>query len=395
MLIPREAEPVVRRLAEGYPVVAITGPRQSGKTTLVRTLFADRPYVSLEDLDELDFATRDPRGFLSRYPDGAVLDEVQRAPSLFSYLQTRVDEDRRLGRFILTGSQQFGLLSGITQTLAGRVALVPLLPFTLGELQSADEAPGSLEDLLFSGLYPPVYDRQLDPVIWYGNYVQTYIERDVRQTVNVRDLSLFQRFVRMCAARSGQLLNLSGLANDCGITHNTARSWLSVLEASYLVHLLQPHHRNFNKRLVKTPKLYFHDPGLAAWLLGIQAPGQLATHPQRGALFETWVVSELLKARFNRALASNLYFWQDRSRHEVDVLIDQGTRLTPVEVKSGQTVVSDFFRGLESWTGIAGEESGRPWVIYGGDRPQSRTDVEVLPWRQIGALIEAAVAPPV
>jgi predicted AAA+ superfamily ATPase len=394
MLIAREAETVVLRLAEGYPIVAVTGPRQSGKTTLVRTLFADRPYLSLEDLDELDFATRDPRGFLSRYPDGAVLDEVQRAPALFSYLQTRMDEDRRTGRFILTGSQQFGLLSGITQTLAGRVALVPLLPFTLGELQAADEAPGSLEDLLFSGLYPPVYDRQLDPIIWYGNYVQTYIERDVRQTVNIRDLSVFQRFVRMCAARTGQLLNLSGLANDCGITHNTARSWLSVLETSYLVHLLQPHHRNFNKRLVKTPKLYFYDPGLAAWLLGIQAPGQLATHPQRGALFETWVVSELLKARFNRALASNLYFWQDRSRHEVDVLIDQGLRFIPVEVKSGQTVVPDFFRGLESWARIAGEEGGRPWVIYGGDRRQSRTEVEVLPWRQIGALIEAAVAPP-
>jgi hypothetical protein len=394
MLIPREAEPILRRLAEGYPVVAVTGPRQSGKTTLVRTLFGDRPYLSLEDLDELDFATRDPRGFLARFPDGAVLDEVQRAPALFSYLQTRVDEDRRSGRFILTGSQQFGLLSGITQTLAGRVGLVPLLPFTLGELQAVGKAPESLEDLLFSGLYPPVYDRQLDPGIWYGNYVQTYIERDVRQTVNVRDLSVFQRFVRMCAARTGRLLNLSALAADCGVTHNTARSWLSVLEASYLVHLLQPHHRNFNKRLVKTPKLYFHDPGLAAWLLGIQTPGQLATHPQRGGLFETWVVAELLKARFNRALASNLYFWQDRSEHEVDVLIDQGTSLIPVEVKSGQTVVPELFRGLESWSRIAGEEGGRPWLVYGGDRRQSRSDVEVLPWNQIGALIEAAVTPP-
>lgn len=386
MLIPRSAESTVRRLAQGYPAVAVTGPRQSGKTTLVRSMYEDRPYVSLEDLDERAFADEDPRGFLARFPDGAVLDEVQRTPGLFSYLQTRVDQDRRNGLFILTGSQQFDLLSSITQTLAGRVALVPLLPFTLRELQDAGRAPETLEELLFLGLYPPVYDRQLDPTIWYGNYVRTYVERDVRQMINVRDLSAFQRFIRMCAARTGQLLNLSGLAIDCGITHNTARAWFSVLEASFIVHLLQPHHRNFNKRLVKTPKLYFYDPGLAAWLLGVQNPEQLATHPQRGALFETWVVSELLKARFNRALGSNLYFWQDRSGHEVDVVIEQGGTLVPVEIKSGQTVVKDFFGGLESWSRIAGDAGGRPWLVYGGDRRQSRSSVEVLPWRDLGGL---------
>lgn len=387
MLIPRSAESTIRQLAAGYPVVAVTGPRQSGKTTLVRTMFADRPYVSLEDLDERDFANQDPRGFLARFPDGAVLDEVQRTPDLFSYLQSRVDGDRRHGLFILTGSQQFDLLSSITQTLAGRVALVPLLPFTFGELRQAGQAPDSLADLLFTGLYPPVHDRGLEPGIWYGNYVRTYIERDVRQMINVRDLSAFQRFIRMCAGRTGQLLNLSGLAADCGITHNTARSWLSVLEASYIVHLLQPHHQNFNKRLVKTPKLYFHDPGLAVWLLGIQSSDQIATHPQRGALFETWVISELLKARFNRALASNLYFWQDRGGHEVDVLVEQGATLVPVEVKSGQTVVPDFFGNLESWSRIAGEAGGRPWLVYGGDRRQSRANAEVLPWREIGDLV--------
>ncbi|HEX7183271.1 MAG TPA: ATP-binding protein [Thermoanaerobaculia bacterium] len=385
-MIPRSAESTVRRLAQGYPAVAVTGPRQSGKTTLVRSMYEDRPYVSLEDLDERAFADEDPRGFLARFPDGAVLDEVQRTPGLFSYLQTRVDQDRRNGLFILTGSQQFDLLSSITQTLAGRVALVPLLPFTLRELQDAGRAPETLEELLFLGLYPPVYDRQLDPTIWYGNYVRTYVERDVRQMINVRDLSAFQRFIRMCAARTGQLLNLSGLAIDCGITHNTARAWFSVLEASFIVHLLQPHHRNFNKRLVKTPKLYFYDPGLAAWLLGVQNPEQLATHPQRGALFETWVVSELLKARFNRALGSNLYFWQDRSGHEVDVVIEQGGTLVPVEIKSGQTVVKDFFGGLESWSRIAGDAGGRPWLVYGGDRRQSRSSVEVLPWRDLGGL---------
>lgn len=393
-MLPREAEPTIRHLAGGYPVVAVTGPRQSGKTTLVRAMFGDRPYVSLEDLDEREFADQDPRGFLARFPEGAVLDEVQRAPGLFSYLQTRVDQERRNGLFILTGSQQFDLLSSITQTLAGRVALVPLLPFTLGELQAGGQAPGSLEELLFTGLYPPVHDRGLEPGIWYANYVRTYVERDVRQMINVRDLSAFQRFVRMCAARTGQLLNLSALAIDCGITHNTARSWLSVLEASYLVHLLQPHHRNFNKRLVKTPKLYFYDSGLAAWLLGIQTPAQLATHPQRGALFETWVVSEMLKARFNRALASNLYFWQDRSGHEVDVVVEQGGTLIPVEIKSGQTVVADFFRGLEKWAEIAGDAGGRPWLVYAGAQRQSRSAVEVVPWHQIGELTGQAVTPP-
>lgn len=391
-MLPRDAEPTIRQLAGGYPVVAVTGPRQSGKTTLVRAMFADRPYVSLEDLDEREFAEQDPRGFLARFPDGAVLDEVQRAPGLFSYLQTRVDQERRSGLFILTGSQQFDLLSSITQTLAGRVALVPLLPFTLGELQAGGQAPESLEELLFKGLYPPVHDRELEPGIWHANYVRTYVERDVRQMINVRDLSAFQRFVRMCAARTGQLLNLSMLATDCGITHNTARSWLSVLEASYLVHLLQPHHRNFNKRLVKTPKLYFCDPGLAAWLLGIQTPAQLAIHPQRGALFETWVVSEMLKARFNRALGSNLYFWQDRSGHEVDVLVEQGGTLIPVEIKSGQTVVADFFRGIEKWAEIAGDAGGRPWLVYAGAQRQSRSSVEVVPWQQIGELAGQVVA---
>ncbi len=386
MLIPRQARGTIEQFVAGYPLLAITGPRQSGKATLVRAIFEDRPYVSLEDLDELEFATRDPRAFLARFPDGAVLDEVPRAPELFSYLQTRVDEERRMGLFILTGSQQFDLLAKITQSLAGRVALVPLLPFTLGELAAVRQVPAGLEDLLFAGLYPPIHDRRLDPAIWYGNYVRTYLERDVRRMVNIRDLSAFQRFLRMCAGRTGQLLNLSSLGSTCGITHNTAKSWLSVLEASYIVHLLQPHFRNFNKRLTKTPKLYFYDTGLAAWLLGIQNPEQLATHPLRGELFETWAIGELIKARFNRALTSNLYFWRARSGLEVDALIERGNTLVPVEVKSGQTVVPDFLKRLEQWLELAGDVSGRPWLIYGGDRRQSRSRIEVLPWRDIAEL---------
>jgi len=388
MLIPREAEPIVRELIDGYPVVAVTGPRQSGKTTLVRTMFSERPFVSLEDLDERQLATDDPRAFLARYPDGAVLDEVQRAPDLFSYLQTRIDQDGRTGLFVLTGSQQFDLLAGITQSLAGRVALVRLLPFTLGELQQATRAPATLEELLFQGLYPPIYDRGLNPTIWYGNYVRTYVEREVRQMINVRDLSVFQRFLRMCAGRCGQLLNLSSLGNDCGITHATAKAWLSVLEASYIVYLLRPHYRSFDKRLVKSPKLYFYDPGLAAWLLGVQSPEQLATHPLRGGLFESWVVAELLKVRFNRALEDNLYFWRDHAGLEVDVVVDRGIDLAPVEAKSGQTVNRDFFAALTKWRRLAGGPAGRGWVVYGGDRNESRQEVEVVPWRGIGALAE-------
>ncbi|MEM1202331.1 MAG: ATP-binding protein [Acidobacteriota bacterium] len=393
MRILRLAKLSVEKSALGYPVVAVTGPRQSGKTTLVRALFPKRPYVSLENLDDLDFATTDPRGFLGQFPDGAVLDEVQRAPQLFSYLQGHVDGDGRMGLFVLTGSQQFGLHEKITQSLAGRVAMVQLLPFAYAELRDAGQAPTTVDDLLLRGLYPPPYDRDLDSGMWFGNYVATYVERDVRQIVNIRDLGKFQRFLRLCAARTGQLLNLSSLANDCGITHNTAQSWIAVLEASFLVHRLEPHHRNFKKRLIKTPKLYFLDPGLAAWLMGIQTPTQLRQHPQRGALFETWVVTELIKMRFNAGLRSNLFFWRDRSGQEVDALAEQGAELIPIEVKSGQTLTRDFFRGLERFRDLAAEAAGRPWLLYGGDRRQRRTDVEVVPWDRVDDLA-AAVLPP-
>jgi predicted AAA+ superfamily ATPase len=390
MLIRRTAEGALRELAQGYPVVAVTGPRQSGKTTLVRMVFPEKSYVSLEDLDQRAFAQADPRGFLARYPEGAILDEAQRAPELFSYLQTLVDADRRAGLFILTGSQQFGLLAGITQSLAGRVALLPLLPFSLEELTSADVDPVSLDALLWTGLYPPIHDRKLVAAgAWYGNYVATYLERDVRSLVNVRDLGTFQRFLRMCAARTGQLVNLSGLASDCGVTHNTARAWLSVLEASYLVSLLPPYHRNLGKRLVKTPKLYFLDTGLAAWLLSVQDPSHLGVHPSRGALFETWVVNELLKGRFNRGLRSNLFFWRDQGGHEVDVLVDQGNRLLAVEAKSGATVTKDSFAGVRFWKDLAGDEAGASWVVYGGDEEQQRSEAHVLPWRGIASLARA------
>jgi len=386
MYVPRTAADTLERLAHGYPVIAVTGPRQSGKTTLVRRVFGNKPYVSLETPDQRQFAQEDPRRFLARYPDGAVLDEAQRCPELFSYLQSVVDEDGRSGLFILTGSQQLGLMAGISQSLAGRVALVPLLPFSLAELQAAGRAPETVDQLLTSGLYPPVHDRDLDPAVWYGNYVNTYLERDVRALLNVRDLGTFQRFLGLCAGRTGQLVNASALANQCGITHNTAKAWLSVLEAGYLVHLLKPHYRNFNRRLVKTPKLYFLDAGLAASLLGIQDPHMMAMHPLRGALFETWVVGELLKSRFHRGKPSNLFFWRDRSGNEVDLILELGPELVPIEIKSGETVTRDYFKGLDRWEALSGDARARKWVVYGGSGRQARGQTEVLPWTDLSVL---------
>ena len=385
-MVKREIESLVLRLAKGYPALAITGPRQAGKTTLARSAFPDRPYVSLENPDTRELATEDPRGFLKKYEDGAILDEAQNCPALFSYLQEVLDSSRQTARFILTGSQQFGLVQGITQSLAGRIGMVQLLPFSCHEAYRG--TPPGLDEALWRGAYPPVHDRELDPSLWYANYIQTYVERDVRKLVNVQDLTSFQRFVRLCAGRVGQLLNLSQLGAEAGITHNTAKAWLSILEASYIVFQLQPHHRNFNKRLIKTPKLYFYDTGLAVWLLSIREVQQLDTHPQRGALFENWVISEALKTRFNRGLPSNLYFWRDRAGHEVDLLLENPTELIPVEIKSGQTVNSDFFTGLEDWLTLAQPSQPRAWLVYGGSENHQRKNTRVLSWRNLPALTD-------
>ncbi len=388
MIIDRTIGDAVLSSAAAYPVVAVTGPRQSGKTTLVRRLFADLPYVLLEDPDQRRFATEDPRRFLSRFPDGVVLDEVQRAPELISYLQGCVDVDPRPGRFILTGSQQFGLLSGITQSLAGRVAMMTLLPFSSAELADGGFLAEHLDDLLLRGFYPPVHDRRIDPSDWYRNYVQTYIERDMRQLINVRDLSTFETFLRMCAARCSQLLNLSALASDCGITHNTARAWISVLQASYIVHTLPPYFRNFSKRLIKSPKLYFLDSGLAAWLLGIRSTSELAVHPMRGSLFETWVYSEMLKAAHDRGERPSIFFWRDRAGLEIDFLIDKGGRLRPTEAKSGETFVLEWLHPLERWKHLAGDSAGDAILIYGGADSGKRGEVECIGWRDLPSRVD-------
>lgn len=387
-MIARRAAETILRLSRGFPIVAITGPRQSGKTTLARAVFPDKSYASLENPDVRSFAASDPRGFLAGYPDGAVFDEAQRCPELFSYLQGIVDAGRRMGQFVLTGSQQFGLRSGITQSLAGRVGMVQLLPFSHGELAAAGRAPRDVETAIYTGSYPPLYDRDIAVADWQPGYVATYLERDLHQLINVRDLRTFQLFLRMCAARTGQLLNLSSLASDCGITHNTAKAWLSVLEASYILFFLPPHFRNFNKRLIKSPKLYFHDTGLASWLLGIQEKRQLETHSLRGALFETWVVAELLKGRYNRGLASNLFFWRDSTGNEVDVLAEQGELLAPIEIKAGRTVAADSFTALDKWCRLAGASAAPAVLVHAGEQVQKRAGATVLPWQAVAALAE-------
>lgn len=394
-MIQRHLSDAVKRSARSYPVVTVTGPRQSGKTTLVRALFPKYAYVSLETPDQRAFALEDPRGFLNRFAGNAILDEVQRAPELFSYIQGRVDEKDGPGQFILSGSQNFLLLQRVSQSLAGRSAVFSLLPFSRAELSGRKlrrlenigttpaRARGSRGDLfeeLFKGFYPRIHDKDLDPQEWLRNYYQTYIERDVRSLVNVGDLEGFGRFVRLCAGRSGQLLNLSSLGADCGVTHSTAKRWLSVLEASYIVYLLRPHFRNFNKRLVKSPKLYFLDTGMLCYLLRIRSPEDLATHALRGAVFETFVVSELLKTYQNHGREPDVYFWRDSAGHEIDLLIDRGEMLLPIEIKSGETIASDFFKNLEFWRSLPNQAEAATAIVYGGEDSRMQRDANVCAW---------------
>ncbi len=367
--------------------MALTGPRQSGKTTLARQAYPEKPYFSFEDPEIRQRVTADPRQFFALLPQGAVLDEVQRCPEIFSYLQGVVDERARMGEFVVTGSQQFGLLGQITQSLAGRVGLVQLLPLSVSELRSAGLDHPTLEETLWQGGYPALFDvrRELpNPAQWLSAYTATYIERDVRQVLDISNLSLFRRFVLMCAARTGQLLNLSALAADCGISHSTARSWLTVLEASYVVTLLQPYHRNFGKRLVKMPKLYFLDTGLLCYLLRIESPQTLATHAMRGAIFESWVVSETLKHRCNLGLPADIYFWRDNHGTEVDLLFEHAGKLHAVEIKSGATFTTEWVRACQRWCQYAGPAAASPVIVYGGRESFRVNDVQVMPWHRMG-----------
>ena len=385
-MIEREIAPFLVRLFEQYPVVTMTGPRQSGKTTLCRATFPHLDYVNLEAPDLREFAESDPRGFLARLGEGAILDEIQRVPDLLSYIQVLGDETGRNSLFVLTGSEQFRLSDAISQSLAGRSALLRLLPFSIVERQRTGASDG-IDDILYSGFYPRIHDRKLEPRQALGDYFETYVERDVRRIGEIRNLASFRRFVRLCAGRIGQLANLSSLGADAGVSHTTASHWLTILEASYVIFRLPPFHANIRKRLVKSPKLYFYDVGFASYLIGIEHAGQIGTHPLRGPLFENAVVVEALKHRFNRGRRSNLSFFRDSRGLECDLLYGNGDSMGAIEIKSGATVASDWFDSLNTVArelpGIAGRA-----VVYGGSEHQARRDGAVVPFADLGGLLE-------
>jgi len=388
-MIPRTLASTLVKLADHYPVVTVTGPRQSGKTTLCRAVFPDRHYVNLESPDTREFARSDPRGFLSAHADGAILDEIQRVPELLSYLQPMVDELGRPGRFILTGSQQFEVMSNLTQSLAGRSALLKLLPLSIEELLGAGIELG-IDRLLLTGFYPRIHDAGLDPTQALGDYVETYIERDLRQLVAIKDLALFEKFLRLSPGRVGQLLNLQSLSNDVGISHTTARTWLTLLEASYVVFLLRPWHVNISKRQIKSPKLYFHDVGLASYLLGAENETHINRHPLRGNLFENLVIIEALKYRYHRGRRSNLYFWRDGKGNEIDLLIERGPDVTAVEIKAGATINRDFFKGLHAFAARLTPPPRVCALVYGGTERQQRSGVTIWPAKSVSGMMAAS-----
>lgn len=378
-MIKREAERQIRVLAEQFKAVAVVGPRQSGKTTLVKMIFKEKAYVNFENPDTRLFATDDPRGFLANYPNGAIFDEAQRVPEIFSYLQQILDESEINGMFIITGSNNFLLQETISQSLAGRVGYLNLLPLTLSEINDTES---TIEQRLFKGCYPSLHKEDSDPVLWHINYIRTYIERDVRLIKNIVNLISFERFLRLCAGRIGQLLNMHSLAIEVGVDTKTIAAWISVLESSFVVFRLQPYHKNFNKRIVKMPKLYFCDTGLATALLGIQNAQQLDLHPFKGSLFENMVIVDFLKRRFNKARDSNLFFWRDNVGNEIDLLIDNGSELCPIEIKSGQTVTNDYFKGIQFWIKTSQQEGGT--IIYGGNSIQKRSKhIQVIPYTEM------------
>lgn len=378
----RKLSTLLKRYAAIYPVIGIMGPRQSGKTTLARHEFSHLPYVSLENLDVRAYAKEDPRAFLANYKEGAIFDEIQEAPQLLSYLQEIVDSSDKTGRYVLTGSQNFNVSYTITQTLSGRIGLAHLLPLSLIELSRLSEDTSTM---IFQGGYPRLHKINMHPLEFYPSYIQTYIERDIRQLKSIESLSRFRNFLKLCAARTGQVINFSSLAQDAGVSHVTAKEWLALLEASYLVFLLQPFYNNFNKRLIKMPKLYFYDTGLVCSLLGLEKADQLETHYLRGALFENLIILEILKKRLNDGMSPNLYFWRDHTGHEVDLLGEWGGELYPIEIKLSSTVHRELIRNVRYFCKLSSVNKG--YLVHTGDQIGVYHTIECIPLRQIEKLL--------
>lgn len=382
-IVPRYIVNAIKAQKSKFPVVAITGPRQSGKTTLLKEIFEDYQYSTLENPNTRSFAFNDPVGFLDQLGDKAILDEVQRAPELFSYIQGRVDQSKQMGQYILSGSQNFQLMNNITQTLAGRVVLFKLLPFDFSELKGVSLLPDSYPQAAIKGFYPAIFDRDIDPVVFYSNYVQTYIERDVTELLNIRDLKQFRTFLSLCAGRAAQLLNLSNLANESGISQNTAKAWLSVLESSYIIFLLQPYYQNFNKRLVKSSKLYFYDTGLLNYMLGIRTIEALQKSSIKGNIFENMIIAEYQKRNHHAYLHQDHFFWQDSNGHEVDLLMKNAGDFSIYEIKATQTITNDLFKEMDRFEGLAAPANVRKTLVYGGNEDQKRTKYAVRSWSTI------------
>ena len=384
MMLQREIITAINLLVDKYPIIAVTGPRQSGKTTLLKYMFPEYRYVSLENPDVRSFAATDPNGFLKEYSEYVIFDEVQRVPSLFSYLQTKVDESKLMGQFILSGSQNFHLVQNITQSLAGRVAIFKLLPFDLQELNGAGLLQENYAENLVKGFYPAIFDREIPSKIFYLNYVQTYIQRDVSEIIAIKDMRLFQNFISLCATRAGQLLNLSSLARQCGITQPTAKAWLSALESSYILFLLPPYYKNFSKRIVKTPKLYFYDTGLLCYLLKLDNVEQIQLSDFKGALFENMMIAEYVKRMHHCNQLNDIWFWRDVSGNEVDLIVQAGQTQEAVEFKATQTIMPNLFKGLNHYEKISEKTNLNKYLVYGGKESQKRTAATIVSWRNFG-----------
>jgi len=381
-MIQRGASSKIKQLAKKFPAVGLLGPRQSGKTTLAKELFPKKPYVSFENQDNILLVTKDPRAFLDQYKTGAIFDEIQRVPQLLSYLQGVIDDQpNKVGLFIITGSQNLLLLESISQTLAGRIAFIHLLPFSFSELASSKHGTQSLNKLILNGGYPRLYDRKIKPVDFYPNYLLTYVERDVRQIKNITNLAMFQRFLKVCASRVGQEVNYTSIGNDTGVDQKTVLSWFGILEASFIAFRLQPFYNNLGKRLTQMPKLYFYDTGLCCSLLELETESHVNTHPLRGALFENLIILELLKARFNNGQRSNLFYWRDRTGNEIDVLLDQSAQVVPVEIKTSATFTTDYVKGINYWKKI-NPNVKKAFVVFTG-KTASLDKISILNWKEI------------